>query len=114
MLIMIFNKFKISFVFKIILLYISLFELSSCVFANNKDIEKIEALVHNCLNENNLNSCNNSLFSLEELQVQAVKNKMYSCQTRILGLEADLIMQTHGLIRTVPALKRLDEVKSSC
>ena len=110
---MILNDRKKVVAFRILLSFFTL-ELFYFVYANQNSLVKIEVLVNECLNENNLVSCKKSLVSLEDLQVKAVKNRMYSCQTRILGLEADLIMQTHGLIRAIPALERLDEVKSSC
>ena len=74
----------------------------------------INSIVNDCYISNKREICQKALIKLEFLQSQEAANQNYSCQTRLLGLQADLIMrmQTNG--RRSPNKKLFKEIKQFC
>ena len=72
----------------------------------------IESLVRSCYE--NTDSCNETLFKIHNYQKNAEINKKYSCQTRLLGLEANLIMAANSNLKRKEAKSILDAIKKYC
>ena len=47
--------------------------------------------------------CNKALFKINDFQKNAAMNKKFSCQTRLLGLEANLIMAMNAKLKSAAA-----------
>ena len=76
------------------------------------DYLTIQRLVKSCYY--NINSCNESLFKINNYQQRAAKNNMLSCQTRLLGLEAHLIMAMNSNLKKNEAKSIIDAMKRYC
>ena len=72
----------------------------------------IDTLVRSCYKD--IRSCNASLFKIHNYQKNAAKNKKFSCQTRLLGLEANLIMAMNSNLKRNEAKIIIDEIKKYC
>ena len=103
-----FEKFKFVFVFFIYLL----FPLIPLTASESKDFIVIDLLVKSCYG--NINSCNKALLKINNYQKNAAKNKNFSCQTRLLGLEANLIMATNSNFKRKEAKNIIDAIKKYC
>jgi hypothetical protein len=103
-----FNKLKFSLV-----LYIYLFFHLNPFFAVElKDYFVIDKLVRSCYKEKK--SCNQALFKIHNYQKNAAINKKFSCQTRLLGLEANLIMAKNFNLKRKDAESILNAIKKYC
>ena len=71
-------------------------------------------LARECLYFAQLEPCRGALRRAENLQLSAESQENYSCQTRALGLGADLIMSQLKKGRGDSALMMLEEVIESC
>ncbi len=58
--------------------------------------------------------CNKALLKINNYQKDAGINKNFSCQTRLLGLEANLIMATNSNFKRKEAKNILDAIKKYC
>ena len=58
--------------------------------------------------------CNEALFKIHNYQKNAAINKKYSCQTRLLGLEANLIMAMNFDFKRKEAKNIFDAIKKYC
>tara|TARA_B100000579_G_scaffold432677_1_gene449942 strand:- start:774 stop:1097 length:324 start_codon:yes stop_codon:yes gene_type:complete len=76
------------------------------------DLEVISMLVNNCYS--NTQSCNKSLLQINNYQNDAAINKKFSCQTRLLGLEANLIMAMSSNIKRKEAQTIIQSLKKYC
>ena len=103
-----FEKNKLLFVF-IIYFFIFLIPLTT---AESKDFLVIEMLVKRCYKD--IKSCDKALIKINNYQKNAGMNKKFSCQTRLLGLESNLIMATNSNFKRKEAKNILDAIKKYC
>ncbi len=78
----------------------------------SKDYMTFDLLVKRCYNDIEL--CNISLSKIHHYQKIAAKNKKYSCQTRLLGLEANLIMAMNSNLKRNEAKSMIQDVSKYC
>ena len=103
-----FEKIKfvcVSFVY----LFIS---LNPLIAIELRDYLVIDMLVMSCYKD--IKSCNKALFKIHNYQKAAAKNKKFSCQTRLLGLEANLIMAKNSNFKRKEAKSIIDAIKKYC
>ena len=77
-----------------------------------KDYLIIDMLVNSCYKD--IESCNAALFKIHNYQKNAAINKKFSCQTRLLGLEANLIMAMNYNLKRKEAKSIIQAVKKYC
>ena len=93
--------------------FIYLFIPSTPLIAfESRDYLIIDRLVKSCYS--NTNSCNAALFKINNYQKKAAINKKFSCQTRLLGLEANLIMAMNNNIKRKEGKSIVDAIKKYC
>ena len=78
----------------------------------SRDHLLIERLVKNCYKDTQ--SCEKALLKINNYQKNAAKNKKFSCQTRLLGLEANLIMVMNSNLKGNEAKSMIQAVKEYC
>ena len=78
----------------------------------SKDLLVIDLLVKSCYKD--IKSCNEALLKIHNYQKNAAKNKKFSCQTRLLGLEANLIMATNSNFKRKEVKNIIDAIKKYC
>ena len=93
----------------IIYLYIPLTPIAA--FESNNHM-LIDTLVKNCYLDTK--TCNQALLTIHNYQKNAAKNKKFACQTRLLGLEANLIMATNSNFKRKEAKSIIDAIKEYC
>ena len=76
------------------------------------DHSDIEMLVKSCYKD--ISSCNGVLLKINSYQKNAATNKKFSCQTRLLGLEANLIMATNSNFKRKEAKNMIEAIKKYC
>ena len=67
-----------------------------------------------CLQVGQLAACRNALLVAETLQRRAAARNAFPCQTLLLGLQADLIMQQLGEGRGEPAIADVSAAARGC
>jgi len=77
-----------------------------------KDYQLIDVLVKSCYQ--NTESCDSALFKIHNYQKNAAINKKFSCQTRLLGLEANLIMAMNSNLKRKDSKSIIQAVKKYC
>ncbi len=77
-----------------------------------KDSLLIDMLVKSCYRDRK--SCNKALLKINNYQKNAALNKKFSCQTRLLGLEANLIMASNSNLKRKEAKNIIDAIKKYC
>ena len=77
-----------------------------------RDYVLIDMLIKNCYEDSK--TCNAALLKINNFQKNAGKNKKYSCQTRLLGLEANLIMAMNSNLKRKEAKSIIKAVKKYC
>ena len=83
------------------------------LFANqSRDQLFIEMLVMNCYKE--IKFCNKALLKVHHYQKNAAINKKFSCQTRLLGLEANLIMAMNSNLKRKESKSMFEAIKKYC
>tara|TARA_B100000902_G_scaffold162148_1_gene157486 strand:- start:88 stop:465 length:378 start_codon:yes stop_codon:yes gene_type:complete len=100
------NKFAFVFFMYLIISLIPLMAIES------RDFLVIDMLVNSCYR--NKKSCNKALLKINNYQKNAAISKKFSCQTRLLGLEANLIMATNSNFKRKEAEKIIDAIKKYC
>ena len=94
-------------------LFIYIFIPLNPLIANeSKDYLDIDMLVLRCYKD--IKSCKQVLFKINDYQKIAAKNKKFSCQTRLLGLEANLIMASNSNFKRKEAKSIIDSIKKYC
>ncbi len=78
----------------------------------SSDYMLIDMLVKNCYAD--AKYCNLALIKIHSYQRNAAINKKYSCQTRLLGLEANLIMARNFNLKRKEAETILESLKKFC
>ena len=58
--------------------------------------------------------CNKALLKIHSYQKNAGENKKFSCQTRLLGLEANIIMARNFNLKKKEARSIIDSIKKYC
>ena len=101
---------KIQF-FSILFIYLFI-PLAPLKAFENRDFLIIDRLLKTCYS--NIESCNSSLFKLNNYQKNAAKNKKFSCQTRLLGLEANLIMAMNFNLKKEDTKNIIKAVRKYC
>ena len=95
------------------ILYIYIYIPLNPLMANEiKDYLEIDTLVFRCYKDTK--SCKEVLFKINEYQKSAAINKKFSCQTRLLGLEANLIMAMNSNFKRKEAKSIIDSIKKYC
>tara|TARA_Y100001968_G_C19091962_1_gene588153 strand:- start:167 stop:505 length:339 start_codon:yes stop_codon:yes gene_type:complete len=77
-----------------------------------RDYLVIDKLVKSCYKDPK--SCNSSLIKVHDYQKNAAINKKFACQTRLLGIEANLIMAKNFNLKRKDAKNLIDGVKKFC
>ena len=103
-----FEKIKLTFV---IYIYI-LIPLNPLIAIESKEFLEIDTLVMRCYKD--IKSCKEALFKINDYQKNAAINKKFSCQTRLLGLEANLIMAMNSNFKRKEAKSIIDSIKKYC
>ena len=67
-----------------------------------------------CLQSGSLSACERALDQTEQLQRRAAEQEAYPCQTLLLALQADMVLQQLGQGRGDRALDNLDDAVRSC
>ena len=84
-------------------------------FATEKDdFSGLASLTIECRNTVQVGTCRQALFLTEVLQRQAASKGNYACQSRLLGLGADLLMISFDAVPKTSVLAILREVKTFC
>ena len=78
----------------------------------SRDFFVIDMLVKSCYRD--IKSCNKALLEINNYQKNAAINKKFSCQTRLLGLEANLIKVTNSNFKRKDAKNIIDAIKKYC
>ena len=86
--------------------------LNPLVANESRDYLAIDKLVSSCYKD--IASCNEALFKINYYQKNASINKKFSCQTRLLGLEANLIMATNSNFKRKEAKSIIDAIRKHC
>ena len=103
-----FEKIKLTFV---VYIYI-LIPLNPLIAIESKEFLEIDTLVMRCYKD--IKSCKEALFEINDYQKSAAINKKFSCQTRLLGLEANLIMAMNSNFKRKEAKSIIDSIKKYC
>ena len=86
--------------------------LNPLIANESKDYLKIDILVMRCYKD--IKSCKEALFKINDYQKNAAINKKFSCQTRLLGLEANLIKATNSNFKRKEVKNIIDAIKKYC
>ena len=93
--------------------FITFFLSLNPLIANEiKDHIMIEMLVMSCYKDNKF--CNKALIKIHDYQKNAATNKKFSCQTRLLGLEANLIMAMNSNLKRKESKSMFEAIKKYC
>ena len=103
-----FEKNKFVFVFFIYFLS----SLIPLLASQSRDLLEIELLVKKCYGDTR--TCNKALRKINNYQRNAAINNSFLCQTRLLGLEANLIMARNLNFKRKDAKNILDAVNKYC
>ena len=103
-----FEKIKLTFV---VYIYI-LIPLNPLTAKESKEFLEIDTLVMRCYKD--IKSCKEALSKINDYQKSAAINKKFSCQTRLLGLEANLIMAMNSNFKSKEAKSIIDSIKKYC
>ena len=101
---------KIKFV-SVLFIYIFI-PLNPLITKESNNYLEIDRLVLRCYKD--INSCKKALFKINEYQKNAAINKKFSCQTRLLGLEANLIMAMNSNFKRKEAKSIIDSINKYC
>ena len=103
-----FGKNKLLFAFFTYLLI----AFSPFMASQPKDLLVIDKLVKSCYRDMKL--CNKALIKINNYQKIAAFNKNFPCQTRLLGLEANLIMAMNSNFKIKEAKNIIETIKKYC
>ncbi len=97
----------------LLVLYIYIYiSLNPLIAKESKEYIEIDILVSRCYKD--IKSCKEALFKINDYQKSAAINKKFSCQTRLLGLEANLIMAMNSNFKRKEAKSIIDSIKKYC
>ena len=80
--------------------------------SESRVFQSIDTLLSSCYRDKT--SCDKALFKIHNHQKNAAMNKKFSCQTRLLGLEANLIMAANSNFKRKEAKSIIDSIKKYC
>ena len=101
---------KIKFLY---FLYIYIFISLDPLLANgSRDYVLISELANRCYRD--IEFCNEALLKINNYQKNASINKKFTCQTRLLGLEANLIMAKNANFKRKEVKSIIDAIKKYC
>ena len=103
-----FEKIKFSSVFFICISIL----LNPLIAKESRDYIMIDKLVFRCYKD--MKYCKKALFKINDYQRNAAINKKFSCQTRLLGLEANLIMAMNSNFKRKESKSIIDSIKKYC
>ena len=95
----------------IVIIYLSFFS-SILVSAGLKKHQEINFLVDRCFLD--LSNCKDALVRIHSYQVEAGSDKDFSCQTNLLGLEANLLMAMNNNLKKKKTYNIVKAVKKYC
>ena len=78
----------------------------------SRDHLVIDMFVKSCYKD--IKYCNEALLKINDFQKNASIKKKFSCQTRLLGLEANLIMAMNGNFKRKEVESIIDAIKKYC
>ncbi len=90
----------------------STFSVNPLIANVSRDHLFIDMLVMSCYEE--MKFCNKALLKIHGYQKNAAMNQKFSCQTRLLGLEANLIMAMNSNFKRKDARTILDSLEKYC
>tara|TARA_B100001029_G_scaffold158398_1_gene145030 strand:+ start:334 stop:660 length:327 start_codon:yes stop_codon:yes gene_type:complete len=102
------NKIEILFIFFIYFFI----PLSPLIAFESRNYIVIDRLVSSCYKD--IESCNEVLLEIHNYQKNAEINKKFSCQTRLLGLEANLIMAMNSNLKRNEAKSMIQFIRKYC
>ena len=108
---MIIHPLKKTQIVSILFIYL-LTPLPPLVAFESIDYIVIDKLIKGCYENTKL--CNKVLFKINNYQKNVAKNKNFSCQTRLLGLEANLIMAMNYNLKRKDAKSMIQDLKKYC
>ena len=82
--------------------------------AQSAGLVDVQAEASLCLESGPLSACERALDQAEQLQRRAAEQEAYPCQTLLLALQADMVLQQLGQGRGDRALADLDDAVRSC
>ena len=103
--------FKRERLFVILTIYFSFFSFG-VVSAGLKKHQEINHLVDRCVLD--LSNCKEALVRIHSYQVDAASDKDFSCQTSLLGLEANLLMAMNNNFKKKKTYNIVKAVKKYC
>ena len=103
-----FDKIKLVFIAFIYLLI----SLNPLMALEKTDFLMVDILVRNCFED--IKSCDKALLKIHKYQKNAAISKKFSCQTRLLGLEANLIMAMNSNFKKNDSKSIIDSIKKYC
>ena len=83
--------------------------------SDGTSLQEINKRLRECIDFAASPSCGEALVLLEALQTKAVAEKNFSCQTNVLGLEAEIIMlglDPNDRAGSFPLMKKVNELCS--
>ena len=86
--------------------------LNPLIANQSRDYFMLDKLVVSCYKD--IKSCKEALFEIHSYQKNAAINKNFSCQTRLLGLEANLIMATNSNFKRKDAKSIINDIQTYC
>ena len=89
-----------------------LIPLNPLIAYEQRDYILIDRLVRSCYKD--IEFCNAALLKIHNYQKNASINKKFSCQTRLLGLEANLIMAMNSNFKKNESKSIIDAIKKYC
>lgn len=82
--------------------------------AKSADLPSIVSLSQECFRSGLTQACRRAIVATEKFQLHSGSKDRYSCQTRLLGLEANLIMRMNKGPRNKWSSKAINDVKNLC
>ena len=98
--------------FLLVLYIYILVPLNPLIAKESQEYIGIDILVLRCYED--IKSCKEALFEINDYQKSAAIKKKFSCQTRLLGLEANLIMAMNSNLKKKDAKNIIYSLKKYC
>ena len=86
--------------------------MTPIIALDSTDYFVIDRLVKSCYEDNK--TCKKALFEINKHQKNAAKNKKFSCQTNLLGLEGNLIMAMKNNLKRIEAKSITQTLNEFC
>ena len=86
--------------------------LTPLMASESKFHQEVDMLVKSCYKD--IDSCNKTLSRIYNYQKNAARNKKFACQTRLLGLEANLIMAMNFNLKRKDAKSIILSMRKYC